>query len=256
MIMPAQHGVQGRAGQGYPAQGNAYIQQQGAFIPMQQLSPQSQPLLDNSFDQNPDPTLPARFTSGAFQYIDTARVEPKIAYTPTNTPPKTPQVPHFEVKPFKQPNYIDGVWNYPEEQEPYKGSMPAHMIPVEGFVNPEQQMPVEQPSSPQPEDPMEIECLDSSPGSTMRSSRRGRPLEGPPGVNRLQASPGARRRNEGGRLEDAPPKSTNGMANGHGTSPTDAGGQTVEITLMGRSRSRQDLCPEPTRPKSRFEHAV
>ena len=30
---------------------------------------------------------------------------------------------------------------------------------------------------------------------------------------------------------------------------------SVEITLAGRARSREDLCPDP-RPKSRFEHAV
>jgi hypothetical protein len=165
--------------------------------------------------------------------------------------------------PFKQPNYVDGVWNYPGEQEAYTGSMPAHMIPIDGFINPDQQMPVvEKPASPPPDEPMEIECLDSSPGNTIRSSRRGRPLEGPPGVNRLQASPGAKRRNDGGRLEDAPAKrGTNGVTNGHGSqpaSPTDphGPGQTVEITLQGRSRSRQDLCPDVPRPKSRFEHAV
>ena len=189
-------------------------------------------------------------------------MEPKIAYTPTNTPPKTPQIPHFDVKPFKQPNYIDGVWNYPGEQEPYTGPMPAHLIPVEGFADPNlpssrSPVAVDQSSPPRMEEPMEIECLDSSPGTTIRSSRRGRPLEGPPGVNRLQASPGARRRGEGGRLEDAPAKQT--VTNGHGRngpeSPPDLGSQSVEITLSGRCRSRQDLCPE-VRPKSRFEHAV
>ena len=66
MIMPAAGGMaqHQRAAPNtnnmYAAQGNAYIQPQGAFIPMQQLSPQSQPLLDNSFDQPQDPTLPAR----------------------------------------------------------------------------------------------------------------------------------------------------------------------------------------------------
>ena len=204
----------------------------------------------------------SRFTSGNFQYIDTARVPPKIAYTPTNTPPKTPQIPHFEVKPFKQPNYIEGVWNYPDNQEPYTGPMPAHLIPVEGFTDPtltSSRGPVEVDQSPPPrmEEPMEIECLDSSPGTTIRSSRRGRPLEGPPGVNRLQASPGARRRGDGGRLEDAPTKQlvTNGhqARNGFDSSQDP---QTVEITLSGRSRSRQDLCPDVPRPKSRFEHAV
>ena len=65
MIMPAAGGMaqHQRAAVNpnmYAAQGNAYIQPQGAFIPMQQLSPQSQPLLDNSFEQPQDPTLPAR----------------------------------------------------------------------------------------------------------------------------------------------------------------------------------------------------
>ena len=37
--------------------------------------------------------------------------------------------------------------------------------------------------------------------------------------------------------------------NGHNTNKS-----TVEITLAGRARSREDLCPD--RPRSRFEHAV
>ena len=67
MIMPAAGGMAQHqrappnTNNMYAAQGNAYIQPQGAFIPMQQLSPQSQPLLDNSFDQPQDPTLPARY---------------------------------------------------------------------------------------------------------------------------------------------------------------------------------------------------
>ena len=55
---------------GYTTQGSAYIQPQGAYIPLQPLpqqqqqqklpSPQSQPLLDNSFDEPQDPNLPPR----------------------------------------------------------------------------------------------------------------------------------------------------------------------------------------------------
>ena len=52
---------------------------------------------------------------------------------------------------------------------------------------------------------------------------------------------------------------TNGFTNGHSVtnSPEErpqSRQSTVEITLSGRSRSRQDLCPD--RPRSRFEHAV
>ena len=57
--------------------------------------------------------FPAHFEYGKFHYIDSGRVEPRIAYTPTNTPPKTPQIPRYDNKPFKQPNYVDGTWEFP-----------------------------------------------------------------------------------------------------------------------------------------------
>ena len=145
--------------------------------------------------------------------------------------------------------------------------MPASQIPLEGY--PDHMIP----SSPAPVEvdddlPIEIENLDNSPGSTLRSSRRGRPE-----VTSLAASPGARRR--AARLEDAPPRSNpitpsrlesapprvNGYKEdkeeGRPTSPFDRPSSrqnTVEITLTGRSRSRQDLCPD--QPRSKYEHAV
>ena len=73
-------------------------------------------------ESSPNVELPAKFQYGQFNYIDTAREEPKIAYTPTNTPPKTPQMPHFDYKPFKQPNYIEGTWIMPGDQEAYTGN--------------------------------------------------------------------------------------------------------------------------------------
>ena len=112
---------------------------------------------------------------------------------------------------------------------------------------------------------MEIESLDHSPGSTLRTARRGVPE-----VTSLADSPGARRR-ASSRLEDAPARSTptrleqapprlNGHREDRGQveDPYErpSSRNTVEITLSGsgRSRSRQDLCPD--RPRSKFEHAV
>jgi len=282
MIMPAQQQPMNqqmtqKMGNPYIGGGQQYIQTPARtpYIQMQQLSPQQEPLLDHSisFEESPnggDPThqFPAVFEYGQFKYIDSARVEPKIAYTPTNTPPKTPQIPHFDVKPFKQPNYVDGTWTYPVEQEAYTGIMPASQIPIGGFPQPDPSIP----SSSQPvevddfeiekgPEPMEIESLDNSPGSTLRSSRRGQPE-----VKQLAESPGPRRRVDSNKLENAPPRTntkhqdyTNGFTNGHSSASTpeerpQSRQSTVEITLTGRTRSRQDLCPD--RPRSRFEHAV
>ena len=169
--------------------------------------------------------------------------------------------------------------------------MPASQIPVEGFTHnilPSSSGPVEVDDIDP--DPMEIESLDNSPGNTLRTARRGIPE-----VASLAASPGARRRVDASRLEDAPGRGTptptpatprleaapprvtsNSATNGHPRMPLgQAGGggslsaesrptspldrpssrqNTVEITLTGRSRSRQDLCPD--RPRSKFEHAV
>ena len=107
-----------------------YAQQAGApYIPMETLN-QTNPLLmnnmNNSYDteHSPQPNsaaLPAEFTYGQFHYVDSARVGPKIAYTPTSTPPKTPTLQRFDKTPFKQPNYVDGNWILPEEQEAYRG---------------------------------------------------------------------------------------------------------------------------------------
>jgi len=293
MIMPSQqpmmNQMQQKMGNPYIGGGQSYIQSNARtpYIPMQPLSPQQEPLLDHSIsfetespnDRDPTHQFPAVFEYGQFKYIDSARVEPKIAYTPTNTPPKTPQIPHFDVKPFKQPNYVDGTWQYPDQQEAYTGIMPASQIPIGGFPLADPNLP----SSAQPVEvddveiekapaPMEIESLDNSPGSTLRSSRRGQPE-----VKQLTASPGPRRRVDSMKLEDAPARvqqkldaapprtnikhqdHTNGFTNGHSVtnSPEErpqSRQSTVEITLSGRSRSRQDLCPD--RPRSRFEHAV
>eukprot|EP00096_Caligus_rogercresseyi_P010262 TRINITY_DN3679_c0_g1_i2.p1 TRINITY_DN3679_c0_g1~~TRINITY_DN3679_c0_g1_i2.p1 ORF type:complete len:588 (+),score=146.07 TRINITY_DN3679_c0_g1_i2:174-1937(+) len=69
------------------------------------------PHLDNSFDNSmmnhtaspPNSKLPPVFEFEGLKYIDTARVEPRIAYSPEKTPPKTPDTPRYEQKPFADP---------------------------------------------------------------------------------------------------------------------------------------------------------
>ena len=220
MIMPAQYQqplvnqMTQKMGNPYIGGGQQYIQgnTRTPYIPMQPLSPQQEPLLEHSFDMDSptggDPThqFPAVFEYGKFKYIDSARVEPKIAYTPTNTPPKTPQIPHYDIKPFKQPNYVDGTWSYPVEGEPYTGIMPASQIPIGGFPQPDPNLPssatpveVDDIEFEKGPEPIEIESLENSPGSTLRYSRRGQPE-----VKQLTPSPGPRRRVDGIKLEDAP----------------------------------------------------
>jgi hypothetical protein len=80
----------------------------GQQLPLMQQSPfvmMGQPG-DLSFERL-SPQLPPVFEYNSFKYIDTARVEPRIAYSPEKTPPKTPETPHFGRNPFPKP-YEDG----------------------------------------------------------------------------------------------------------------------------------------------------
>ena len=67
----------------------------------QMLQPDQQ-FLDTSFDRL-SPQLPPVFEYDGLKYIDTARVEPRIGYSPEKTPPKTPETPHYRHKPFTIP---------------------------------------------------------------------------------------------------------------------------------------------------------
>ena len=95
-------------------------------------------------------------------------------------------------------------------------------IPIEGFPQMDPNLPStaapvdvdDEEESPARQEEFEIESLESSPGSSLRLSRRGKidmtQLEASPGalrrgVQQLEASPGVRRRGEP-RLEDAPPR--------------------------------------------------
>ena len=44
------------------------------------------------------------------------------------------------------------------------------------------------------------------------------------------------------------------LSSGRSISPTNSAHDNVEIVITGRTRSRQDLCPDV--PGSKFEHAV
>ena len=200
-------------------QGQTYIPSQPMagqpYIPLQTMShTNQQPMMDQTFDHSfdmdsptGDPThrFPAQFEYGQFKYIDSGRVEPKIAYTPTNTPPKTPQIPRYDNKPFKQPNYVEGTWEFPINQEAYTGRMPASQIPLGGYNDPSL------PSSAvavdvdddmgilMEKEDMEIESLENSPGNTLK-----RKID----ITNMSESPAPRRRlqSENGKLEDAPPR--------------------------------------------------
>ncbi len=78
--------------------------QQGVMLnnpQLQQLQP-DQHFLDTSFERL-SPQLPPVFEYDGLKYIDTARVEPRIGYSPEKTPPKTPETPHYRLKPFVVP---------------------------------------------------------------------------------------------------------------------------------------------------------
>ncbi len=63
------------------------------FSLFQMLQPDQQ-FLDTSFERL-SPQLPPVFEYDGLKYIDTARVEPRIGYSPEKTPPKTPETPHY-----------------------------------------------------------------------------------------------------------------------------------------------------------------
>jgi hypothetical protein len=77
--------------------------QQSPFVMMGQPG-------DLSFERL-SPQLPPVFEYNSFKYIDTARVEPRIAYSPEKTPPKTPETPHFGRNPFPKPYEDSGLVN-------------------------------------------------------------------------------------------------------------------------------------------------
>ena len=86
----------------------------GQQLPLMQQSPfvmmgMGQPG-DLSFERL-SPQLPPVFEYNSFKYIDTARVEPRIAYSPEKTPPKTPETPHFGRNPFPKPYEDSGIVN-------------------------------------------------------------------------------------------------------------------------------------------------
>ena len=160
-IMPAAVGGQ----QYYP------YPQPGTLQPL--LSPQGNQILfpdqhfiDTSFESalgHQSPQLPPVFEYDGLKYIDTARVEPKIAYSPEKTPPKTPETPHFGVKPFRNP--LDGVLVNPE------------MIAAAASPQPQQHFEMMDMSPPiatsEPKrSSMTLENLESSPGNTLRDRNR------------------------------------------------------------------------------------
>ena len=141
-------------------------------------------LLFSSFERA-SPALPAVFEYNGLKYIDTARVEPKVAYSPQKTPPKTPETPHFSHTPFINPgNNTDGTQVWPQP----------------GQVMEMKDMPV---ATSERKPAFELENLEGSPGNTLRE--RNRRINSPPTspiqdlddderLEMLQESPGSRNR--------------------------------------------------------------
>ena len=207
-------------------QGHSYPYSQG-YHPTGTLQPLLQPpvnnqmlfpdqhYIDTSFESaltqgTVSPQLPPVFEYDGLKYIDTARVEPKMGYSPEKTPTKTPETPHFDKKPFASP--LDGMIINPEQpgvatipmqlqQEPFQ----QHFEMVD-MSAPIATSPTRMEEEQRKRSSMEIEQMESSPGSTLRDRNRRHqyslsPPTSPTGdvspvpvVEMLQESPGSRSR--------------------------------------------------------------
>ena len=193
--MPA--GPGGQPQFAYPQPGMVSISpQQQILFPEHQLL--QEPYLNNSFERT-TPQLPPEFEYNGLRYIDTARAEPKIAYSPEKTPPAM-RTPHFAHTPFVPPGT--------EGQGMVINPNPVWPQPGQAFEMADMGSPQPPPvaTSEKKERPVsfELENLEGSPGNTLRERTR-RQMEGlsPPTspisddedtrVEMLQESPGTRR---------------------------------------------------------------
>ena len=124
--------------------------------------------------------LSLEFEYDGLRYIDTARVEPKIGYSPEKTPPKTPETPHFTQKPFTVPGVSVGI-------------IPTTMTPspLPDASSPTSASGPIATSEPKRES-FHLEELEGSPGSTLRTRRLREDLDET--VQMLQESPGSKNR--------------------------------------------------------------
>ena len=184
----------------------------------QMLFPDQQ-FIDTSFESalagHVSPQLPAVFEFDGLKYIDTARVEPKMGYSPQKTPTKTPDTPHFDKKPFAEP--IDSRLINPD--------LGIGMLPMQSPQPFQQQFEMVDMSAPiatsevkqeerRKRSSMEIEQMESSPGNTLRDRNRRQqnslsPPVSPTGdvspvpvVEILQESPGNRNRRRPGETKE------------------------------------------------------
>ena len=182
-------------------------------LPQHQMLLPDQQFIDTSFESaltgHVSPQLPAVFEFDGLKYIDTARVQPKMGYSPEKTPTKTPDTPHFDKKPFAEP--IDPWLINPEL------GMPMPTIPMQGQQPFQQHFEMVDMTTPiatselkeeerRKRSSMEIEQMESSPGNTLRDRNRRQqyslsPPVSPTGdvsplpvVEMLQESPGNRTR--------------------------------------------------------------
>ncbi|XP_040569771.1 uncharacterized protein [Lepeophtheirus salmonis] len=202
---------------------------------MRAIADQNHFPLDNSFENHsimttsPNSNLPPVFEFEGLKYIDTARVEPRIAYSPEKTPPKTPDTPRYDQKPFADPveRFIqNNAWaHYPMEMVDF--SIPPTL--------PESPMLIRSQSRVNDLDET-LEVLEESPGSKKRNRNFNSSKE------EFILSNGRPKKNQIKKPLTSPENQLLSRASG------------IEIKISGRSRSRTDLCPDI--PRSKFEHCV
>jgi len=149
---------------------------------MQQLQP-DQHFLDTSFERM-SPALPPVFEYDGLKYIDTARVEPRIGYSPEKTPPKTPDTPRYQQKPFVVP----GV-DVPMHPGTLRATDTSPLPP--GATIEMQEISPSSQTQQTAADSFKLEHLEGSPGANLRSRRLKEDLD--ESVEILEDSPGVGR---------------------------------------------------------------
>lgn len=214
-----------------PHPNSGVFQQSYPNQPPHQLIPDQQ-FLDNSFERL-SPQLPPVFEYNGLKYMDTARIEPRIGYSPQKTPEKTPELKRYMNAPFTTP---------------LRSPPPMEMMDLSP----------KGPLATSETQEFKLESMESSPGNTLRSRRLREECEET--IEQLDASPRSKQRRKTQESQQ-----TSGYSSSNGTgrsssrpiSPLErpvSRQSGVEIIVTGRTRSRTDLCPDV--PRSKFEHSV
>lgn len=148
-----------------PHPNSGVFQQSYPNQPPHQLIPDQQ-FLDNSFERL-SPQLPPVFEYNGLKYMDTARIEPRIGYSPQKTPEKTPELKRYMNAPFTTP---------------LRSPPPMEMMDLSP----------KGPLATSETQEFKLESMESSPGNTLRSRRLREECEET--IEQLDASPRSKQR--------------------------------------------------------------